>query len=170
MRTRVVLLQWLSGAAVMAIGIASTIVAPARAQQDFPEFSTYQLFPDADSVQPKADVIRRLADTIRTVQPPAPCALGRLKIRTPQGDDLFQRSIAAARESAVLRALNGLGVPVAGRLFVESTVFGGSGGHDTVFETPLDRKPPKLTPTSVPRKGSKEHLRCSMACRTWSFA
>jgi hypothetical protein len=149
------LVRCLGGAAAVAIWIASTILGPAHAQHGA-EFSTFELFPDADSIDPKPDVVQRLADAIRKAQSPGKCPLGRLKIRTPNiGDAMFQASVAATRQQVVLQVLDSLGVPVAGRLFVESTVFGNSSGHDTVYEVPRDRKPPKLNTTSVPRKGSK---------------
>jgi hypothetical protein len=143
------------------IGVATAIwtlsidLGSISAQQDFPEFSTYQLFPVADSAEPNAGELRRIANVIRNAQPPGSCPLGRLKIRTPEGDPMFQAALAGARQQAALQGLNNLGVPVVGRLFVESTVFGQFGGHDTVFEAPRDTKSPKLTTTSVPRKGSK---------------
>jgi hypothetical protein len=137
----------------LVISAASLALGSALAQQV--EFSTYELFSAPDSVTPRADDIQKLAGDIRQAQPPGKCPLGRLKIRTPEGDPLFQGAVAGAREQAVLQTLNGLGVPVAGRLFVESTVFGASGGHDTAYEFPRDRKPPRLNTTSVPRKGSK---------------
>lgn len=133
--------------------LATFVCSTALAQHV--EFSTYELFPAPDAVTPKTDVIQKLAGDIRQVQTPGNCPLGRLKIRTPEGDPLFQRAVAGAREQAVLQTLNNLGVQVAGRLFVESTVFGASGGHDTAYEWPRDRTPPKLDATSVPRKGSK---------------
>jgi hypothetical protein len=139
----------------MVICIASTILGPAHAQHDA-EFSTFELFPDADSTDPKPDVVKRLADAIRKAQPPGKCPLGRLKIRTPnKGDAMFLASVATTRQQAVLQVLNSLGVPVAGRLSVESTVSGDSSGYDTIYEVPRDQKPPKIKTTSVPRKGSK---------------
>jgi hypothetical protein len=143
------------GIDILAASIATLVLAPAFGQQGNVEFSTYELFGGPDNIVPKPDVLQRLADVMRQAQPPGNCPLGRLKIRTPEGDPIFQSSVAAARRDAALGTLEGLGLRVAGRLFVESTVFGPSSGHDTVYEEPRDRKPPKLNTTSVPRKGSK---------------
>jgi hypothetical protein len=130
---------------------ATTGLTPALAI----EFTTYELFEGADSVAPKPEVVRHLADAMRKAQAPGNCPLGKLQIRTPEGDELFQKGIAAARRDNVLQALDGQGVKVAGRLFVESTVFGASGGHDTAYQLARDDMPPQLKTESMPRKGSK---------------
>ena len=136
-------------------GFGSGALAQQAQEGGFPEFSTYELFAEPDSVDPKPDVIRQLADAIRKAQAPGDCPLGRLKIRAPEGDPLFQASLAAARRDAVLAALNGLGVAVAGRLFAEANVALGPGGTDAVYEPALDKKAPKLKTESAPRKGTK---------------
>jgi len=139
-----------------------------QAQGDFPQFSTYELF-EPDGPTPKPEIVRQLADAMGKAQAPGDCSLGRLKIRTPEGDPLFQEALAAARRDAVLQALDGQGIRVAGRLFVESTVFGGPGGHDAVYEAARDGKPPTLTTSSVPPKGTKvkggDEIRVTMVAR-----
>lgn len=153
-------------AIVLAILVAGTMSS--RAQQREVEFSTYRLF-TGDSVDADSSEMRKLADAIRKALPPGGCLLGRLKIRTPEGDPIFQSSLAAARRDHVMAILDRQGIPVAGRLFVESTVFGPVGGHDTVYEAPRDRKAPKLTTASVPRKGSKvkagDQIKVTMVAR-----
>ncbi len=147
--------------AVLAIGGVSSFapIGSVFAQQaqsaDFPEFSTYELFTGPNSLDLRPEVLQQLADAIRKAQAPGNCSLGRLKIRVPTGDPSFQDSLVKARRDAVLAALNRLGVPVAGRLFVETSVAGGPGGTDTVYESPLDKRPPKLDVIWTPEKGTK---------------
>ena len=146
--------------AVLAIGGVSSFapIGSALAQQaqsaDLPEFSTYDLFTDEDRPDPRPEVLQQLADAIRKAQAPGSCSLGRLKIRVPTGDPLFQGAVVQARRDAVLAALDRLGVPVAGRLFVETSVAGGPGGTDTVYEPALDKRPPKLDVIWTPEKGT----------------
>lgn len=145
--------------AVLAIGGVSSFapIGSVFAQQaqsaDLPEFSTYDLFTDEeDSVDLRPEVLQQLADAIRKAQAPGSCSLGRLKIRVPTG--ALQDALLSARRDAVLAALDRLGVPVAGRLFVETSVAGGPGGTDTVYEPALDKRPPKLDVIWTPEKGT----------------
>ena len=140
------------------IALICTTVAGSGALAQQPqqvEFATFELFDGPDSVDLNPDAIRRLADMIRKAQTPGGCPLGRLKIRVAEGDLLFQQSLMIARRGALLARLHQMGVPVAGRLVVETEMFGGREGHDAVYEVPSDRTPPKLDTDSVPRKGSK---------------
>lgn len=143
---------------ILLASIPVTTLTPSRAPQsqgdDFPEFSTYNLFTGPDSIDCRPEVLQQLADAIRKAQAPGNCSLGRLKIRVPAGDPIFQKAVVGARRDAVLSALNQLGVPVAGRLFVETAVFGDGTGHDTIYEPPLDKKAPKLDVIWTPEKGT----------------
>ncbi|HEX2257950.1 MAG TPA: hypothetical protein VHG92_14870 [Afifellaceae bacterium] len=140
-------------AAVAIIGLPVPAAPAQQAQGGFPEFSTYDLFPP-DSVDPRSEVVQQIADAIRAAQAPDGCALGRLKLRTAVGDPLYQVAMLQARQAAVLQALHRLGVPVAGRLAVESTIFGDESGHDAVYESARDAQPPTLHTSSVPASGS----------------
>lgn len=140
-----------AGALLGALSVVPSAVAQQPTQV---EFSTFRLF-ERDSVDLNRGDFQRLASTIRNAQTPSSCPVGRLKIRVPEGDPLFQQALAAARRDAVLATLEQLGLRVAGRLFVETEMFGGPEGHDTVYESPSDRTPPTLRTTSNPPKGSK---------------
>jgi hypothetical protein len=143
--------------AIAAIALAGAMaLSPTIEAQEasFPNFSTYDMFPP-ESPAPDPVVVRQLAEQMRAARALDGCSLGRLKLRTPTGDTLFQQALAAARQAAVLAALDRLGVPVAGRLFVESTVFGDESGHDAIYESPRDAQPPRLHTTSVPAEGTR---------------
>ncbi|MEX2127257.1 MAG: hypothetical protein WD871_03325 [Xanthobacteraceae bacterium] len=137
------------------LGIAALAPAALAQQPTQVAFSTFELFAGPDSVDLKPDAFKRLADTIRNAQTPGSCPLGRLKIRVAEGDPLFQQALVAARRDAVLTALDRLGIPVAGRLFVETEMIGGPEGHDTVYEIPGDRTPPTLRVRWEPPDGHK---------------
>lgn len=135
-----------------AVGVAGR----AAAHQPSVGFATFGLFQAPDSVEMKPDVLRQLADAIRQARSPGNCPLGRLRIRVAEGDTLFQSALVAARRDAALAGLQQLGVQVAGRLFVETAIFGGPEGHDTVYDyPPRDQTKPALHTTSQPPKGSK---------------
>ncbi|MFM9847355.1 MAG: hypothetical protein ACKVP3_09345 [Hyphomicrobiaceae bacterium] len=140
-----------AGALLGALSVVPSAVAQQPAQV---EFSTFRLF-EGDSVDLNRGDFQRLAGTIRNAQTPGNCPVGRLKIRVPEGDPSFQQALVAARRDAVLATLEQLGLRVAGRLFVETDIFGRPEGHDTVYESPRDRTPPTLRTTSNPPKGSK---------------
>ena len=132
------------------------LVAGKASAQQVPTFSTFVLFKTPDSVEMDPDVLSKLADAIRKAKAPGNCPLGKLRVRVPEGDQLFQDALLYARRDAVLRGLQELGVPVAGRLFVETARFGGPDGPDTVYDEPLrDVTKPTLQTTSQPQKGSK---------------
>jgi hypothetical protein len=151
----------LPGALAAAALLGVAVLAPAAlAQQPTQvEFATYELFQGPDSVDLRPDSFQRLADAVRKAQTSANCPLGRLKIRAAEGDPLFQQALMAARRDAVLARLQQTGIPVAGRLFVETEMFGGPQGDDTVYEIPGDRTPPTLRTNSDPPKGSKVNPR-----------
>jgi len=113
----------------------------------------FNLF-DGDSVDPKADGLARLAAAIRQAKAPRDCALGELTIYTPKGDPLFQGALSNARRDSLLRALEGQGLGVAGRLSVKEET-GSVGKFDAGYIPPRDDKPPTLRTTSDPPKGSK---------------
>ena len=113
----------------------------------------FKLF-DGDSLHPKADGLARLATAIRQADVPRECALGELTIYTPKGDPLFQGSLSSARRDNLLRALEGQGLGVAGRLSVKEES-GNLGKFDVGYTPPRDDKPPTLRTTSVPPKGTK---------------
>ena len=145
-----------------ALGLSAVILvhfagkfAAEGAAGDVPDFRTYRMFADPDGVDPDPEVIQELANAIRQAQVPGDCPLGRLKIRVAEGDDLFQTSLVITRRNAILPRLEQRGAPVAGRLFVETSIFGGPEGHDTVYEIPRDRTPPTLQTNSRPPKSSK---------------
>jgi hypothetical protein len=140
--------------ALVTIHLDGESIAQQSQGDDFPEFATFDLF-EGDYTDPNPEALAGLVDAIRGVEVPADCPLGQLRIRTSEGDPLFQEALAAARRDAVLAALDGQGVDVAGRLFVESTVFGGEGGHDAAYEFAGDDQPPSLTTTSQPPAGTK---------------
>jgi len=136
--------------ALLALAATSTV---SLAQQV--EFSTFKFF-EGDSVDVNTDAIQRLADTMRRANVPDGCPLGRLRIRVAEGDPLFQEAaLAGARRDAILGRLNQMGIPVAGRLFVETSMFGTTEGDDATYEIPTDRTPPTLQTNSTPPKGSK---------------
>ena len=137
----------------LALWIVAIVSGPGLAQQT--DVSTYRLFEGSDDIEPIPDVLQRLANAIRNAQVPDGCPLGRLKIRVPQGDPMFQPAAVGARRDNLLARLEQLGLRVAGRLFVETTVVGGPEGHDTIYEAPRDRKGPQLTTTWAPAKGTK---------------
>jgi hypothetical protein len=153
-----------SAALITAMLPGGSGLAPARA-----ESSAYELFPSPDSVQPKAEVIQQIADAMRNAQAPGNCPLGRLQIRTAQGDPIFQPALAAARRDGVLQTLDRLGVNVAGRLFVDSNVAGDGRGYDAVYQSARDDKKPQLRTQSEPRKGSRvkagDTIRVTMTAR-----
>jgi len=154
---------------ISAIGLVDP-VGKAAAQQAQASPALFTLF-DTDSVEVRPDGGAQLADAIRKVQAPRECPLGRLTIFTPTGDELFQNALAQERQNKVLAFLNGQGIDVAGRLFVNSIVFGGGGpGNDSHFEAPpRDEQPPTLRTTSNPRKGSKvkpnQEIKVTMVAR-----
>ena len=112
------------------------------------------MFPDAGSVDPAPKELARLAGAIRQAKVPRECPLGELTIYTPKGDKIFQEALSAARRDSLLAALEGLGLGVAGRLFVRE-VRGSAGKFDVGYSAAHDDKPPTLTTTSQPKKGSK---------------
>jgi hypothetical protein len=140
-------------AAVGLLGVGALVPA-ALAQQGPQEFSTFRIF-EGDSVVLNPGAVQRLAEAIRRAQTPGDCPVGRLKVRAAEGDPLFQQAVSFARRDAILAALDRLGIPVAGRLVVETSVFGGPEGDDTIYENWGDRTPPSLRTTSDPPKGSK---------------
>jgi hypothetical protein len=156
----------LLGAAIAGALIGMTALAP---QAQAIEYSLYTLFQGDDGIDPNPAGVQQLADAIRRAQAPGSCALGKLQIRAPEGDRIFQDAIATTRGDNVLHALDGMGIPVAGRLFVVTTVFGTVGGTDTTYQTALDEKPPRLTTTSVPEKGTKvkphDQIKITMVAR-----
>ncbi len=167
MKRSLVLLAALAAGALL--GMAASAPA-ALAQQPQPaEFSTFELFAGPESIDLNSDALQRLADAIRKAQTPGSCPLGRLKIRVAEGDPLFQKALMQSRRDAALAHLQQMGVPVAGRLFVETEMFGGPEGHDTVYENWRDRTPPTLRTTSVPPKGTKvqpgDVIRVTMTAR-----
>jgi hypothetical protein len=147
--------------------VAFALAAPTATAQQV-EFSTFKFF-EGDSVDVNADAVARLADTIRRARVPDGCPLGRLRIRVAEGDPLFQQALGAARRDAILARLHQMGVPVAGRLFIEHSMFGGPEGDDTTYEIPVDRAPPTLQTNSNPPKGSKvtanQHIVVRMIAR-----
>ncbi len=114
----------------------------------------FNVFPDAGSVDPAPKELARLAGAIRQAKVPRECPLGELTIYTPKGDKIFQEALSAARRDSLLAALEGLGLGVAGRLFVRE-VRGSAGKFDVGYSAAHDDKPPTLTTTSQPKKGSK---------------
>jgi hypothetical protein len=143
--------------AVGALGIihlGGESIAQQSQGDDFPTFATFDLF-EGEDTSPNPDALAELAAAIRGVEVPADCPLGRLRIRTSEGDPLFQEALAASRRDAILTSLDRQGVDVAGRLFIESTVFGGEAGHDAAYEFAGDNQKPTLTTTSQPPAGTK---------------
>jgi len=118
----------------------------------------FNVFPDASSVEPAPKELARLAGAIRQAKVPRECPLGELTIYTPKGDKIFQSALSGARRDAVLAALERLGLDVAGRLFVNE-VEGSAGKFDVGYSDARDDKPPTLTTTSQPKKGSKVKAR-----------
>ena len=114
----------------------------------------FNVFPDADSVEPAPKELARLAGAIRQAKVPRECPLGELTIYTPKGDKIYQGALSGARRDAVLAALERLGLGVAGRLFVKE-VQGSGGKFDVGYSAAHDDRPPTLTTTSQPKKGSK---------------
>lgn len=136
---------------VALLALAATPTVSLAQQVDF---STFRFF-EGDSVAVNAGALARLADTMRRAKVPDGCPLGRLRIRVAEGDPLFQEALAQARRDAILGRLNQMGIPVAGRLFVETSMFGTAEGDDATYEIPTDRTPPTLQTNSTPPKGSK---------------
>jgi hypothetical protein len=145
----------LIGGLAALLGMIAVLPSALGQQQAPAEFSTYRLFEGDGPVPNRDDDLQRLAGAIRKAQTPGSCPLGRLNMRVPKDDPLFQEALAAARRDALLGALDRLGLPVAGRLFVETTMFGTPEGHDAVYEIWPDRTPPTLRTTSTPPKGKK---------------
>lgn len=114
----------------------------------------FNVFPDADSVEPAPKELARLAGAIRQAKVPRECPLGELTIYTPKGDKIFQQALSGARRDSLLASLERLGLGVAGRLFVRE-VQGSAGKFDVGYSAAHDHKPPTLTTTSQPKKGSK---------------
>jgi hypothetical protein len=137
-----------------AFGLAQFAGTSAAQQGQGVEFTTFELFEGPDSVDLDPGALERLADAIRGAGAPDRCPVGKLRIRVAEGDPLFQEALLAARRDAALAALDRL-VPVAGRLLVETAIFGGSEGHDAVYDFPRDAAPPALRANSTPPKGSR---------------
>jgi hypothetical protein len=133
--------------------LATLYLAGSTAAQQTTE-TLFNVFPDADTVEPAPKELARLAGAIRQAKVPRECPLGELTIYTPKGDDTFQQALSSARRDAVLAALERLGLGVAGRLFVRE-VQGSGGKFDVGYSGARDAKPPTLTTTSQPKKGSK---------------
>jgi hypothetical protein len=133
--------------------LAMLHLAGSTAAQQMTE-TLFNVFPDADSVEPAPKELARLAGAIRQAKVPRECPLGELTIYTPKGNDTFQQALSDARRDAVLAALERLGLGVAGRLFVNE-VQGSAGKFDVGYSGARDDKPPTLTTTSQPKKGSK---------------
>lgn len=149
------LLRPLFGAIALALALMVVFV-PAVLAQGGP--ALFEVFtgpdPDSEDLEPRA--VEQLADAMRKAQAPGQCPLGRLTIIVPKGDDLFQKALAIVRRDALLQALARQGVNVAGRLFVSLDTSGGRGtGTKVKYEVARDLKPPKLTTTSQPAKGTK---------------
>jgi hypothetical protein len=140
--------------AVAPLGLMAVSPAAVAQQPAQVAFSTYELFAGPDSVDLDPGALARLADAIRGAGVPDGCPVGKLRIRVAEGDPLFQEALLAARRDAALAALDRL-VPVAGRLLVETAIFGGNEGHDAVYDFPRDTAAPALRANSMPRKGSK---------------
>jgi hypothetical protein len=113
---------------------------------------TVPLF-DREASNPKSAGLARLADAINQAKVPRQCPLGTLTIVTAQGDPLFQRALARARRDNALQALERRGLNVAGRLAVELKP--GKPDGEARYEAAGDDKPPTLTTTSTPAKGSQ---------------
>jgi hypothetical protein len=143
--------------AVFAIGGAG-FLAPTAAVAQTPGTAgpiTFSLFSgDGVDVNPKS--AQRLVDAMRKAQAPGECPLGRLTIRAPKGDPLFQPALADARRDVVLRYLNSQGIDVS--RFIVETVVSGMKGQDDVrldLNAARDDIAPTLDVTWTPPKGSK---------------
>jgi len=140
--------------ALAAFGMVQFAGTSAAQQPEGVEFTTFELFEGPDSVDLDPGALARLADAIRGAGAPDGCPVGKLRLRVPEGDPLFQVALLAARQDAALAALDRL-VPVAGRLFVETAIFGDAQGPDAVYDFPRDTAPPALRADSTPPKGSR---------------
>jgi hypothetical protein len=145
---------------------AAALAPGAFAQQPAPtEIATFRLFPGADSVDADPAALQRLANMIRRAQTPGNCPLGELRIRAAEGDPLFQDALVKARRDPVLVGLERLGIPVAGRLFVETAMHGGPEGDDAAYASWRDQTPPTLRVRSEPTAGSKVQPRQRIVVR-----
>jgi hypothetical protein len=94
-------------AVAVALAVLLAFSQIAKAQEpppsEFPEFSTYDLF-EGDDPHPLPHVLQQVAGAIRHALPPGDCLLGRLRIRTPEGDPIFQSAMAGARRDTVMAA------------------------------------------------------------------
>ena len=129
-----VAVPWVVRLSVLGLGaLAMLHLAGSTAAQQKTE-TLFNVFPDADSVEPAPKELARLAGAIRQAKVPRECPLGELTIYTPKGDKAFQGALSSARRDAVLAALERLGLDVAGRLFVNQvqarnrTIGGGLSG------------------------------------------
>jgi hypothetical protein len=149
-----VAVSWVFRFGALGLGaLAMLHLAGSTAAQQTTE-TLFNVFPDASSVDPGPKELARLAGAIQQAKVPRECPLGELTIYTPKGDKIFQGALSGARRDAVLAALERLGLDVAGRLFVNE-VQGSAGKFDVGYSPARDDKPPTLTTTSQPKKGSK---------------
>jgi hypothetical protein len=84
------------------IGIAA--LTPALAQQaQTAGIVIFDLF-TGDSVDPNPEEAQKLVDAVRRAQAPSDCPLGRITVFAGEGDELFQRALAAAPPAAADRS------------------------------------------------------------------
>lgn len=139
---------------VLGLGaLAVELAGPSAAQQKTDQI-LFGLFRGEESVELAPKELARLAAAIRQAKVPRECPLGELTIYVPKGDETWQKALSAARRDVVLQELQRQGLDVAGRLFVNEE-YGRLGKFDAGYSAARDNRPPTLTTTSQPKKGSK---------------